>query len=107
MPSCQRPKPCQHLAEREGLDEVVVGSGFQAVDAVVDRVSCREHEDGGLDALLSQSSCHLEAVEAGQHHVEHDRVVLVGGGGGQAVLSVVGHVGGHPRFAAGGGAGLL
>ena len=50
----QRPDPRQQLAERERLDEVVVGAGVQPVDPVADGVAGGQHQDRGPDAVRPQ-----------------------------------------------------
>ncbi|SMX92854.1 hypothetical protein BANT918_01983 [Brevibacterium antiquum CNRZ 918] len=64
----------QHqLLGGEGLREVVVGTGFEAVDAVLGRGQCGEHEHGnrGEDP---QPAAHLDAIDAGQLPVENDEI---------------------------------
>ena len=75
-PSEQGPDPGDDLAHRERLGEVVVGADAEPDEDVGLVGARREHEDGhgahGLDA-----AAHLEAVEAGEHDVEHDEVGVV------------------------------
>ena len=78
----QGAQPRAQLAQREGLDQVVVGAGVEALDAVVDRVARGEHEHRGAVAGLAHAPADLEAVDAGHAHVEDDGV---GRRGGQAV----------------------
>ena len=44
-PAQQRAHARHQLAQRERLDEVVVGAGVEAGDAVVDRVARGQHQD--------------------------------------------------------------
>ena len=81
-PAQQGAQPRPQLAQREGLDQVVVGAGVEALDAVVDRVACGEHEHRGAVAGLTHAPTHLEAVDPGHAHVEDHGV---GRRGGQAV----------------------
>ena len=74
----ERAKPREQLGERERLQQVVVGAGIEPGDAILDRIARREHQHRRPDAPLAQSPAHLDPVEAGQHQVEHDRVVLRG-----------------------------
>ncbi len=76
------------FVEGEGFDEVVVGAGFQAVDAFADGVEGGQDEDGGAVAHGAQLAADAEAVEDGHHDVEDDGVGLPGGDlgeGGEAV----------------------
>jgi hypothetical protein len=61
------------LAHRERLDHVVVGADGQTDEEVGLVVAGGEHQDRDR-ALGLQATADLEPVEAGQHHVEHDRV---------------------------------
>ena len=68
----QRAHPRQQLAQRERLDEVVVGAGVQAGDAVVDLAARGEHQHRRAVAALAQAPAHLQAVDAGHRDVEDD-----------------------------------
>ena len=86
----QRAQAREQLLQREGLHQVVVGARVEAGNAVADRASGRQHQDRHGRALGAQLPRDLEAVDAGQHHVEHDRV---GGGvrhGGEGLRAVLG-----------------
>ena len=83
----QRPQARKQLREGERLHQVVVGTGVEPRDAVLDGVAGRQHQDGCPDTGVTQSPARLEAVDARQHHVEHDRVVLVGLGHPEGVLA--------------------
>src|SRR5215472_8843234 len=71
-----RAQPRFELAKDERLAEVVIGTGIEAGDAIVDRVLRRQHEYRGLDALRSEIASDAEAVARRQHDVEHDGIVL-------------------------------
>src|SRR6187397_1320644 len=71
----QGPNPRHELREGERLDEVIVGAGVQALDAVADVVASGEHEDGRPSAPGTELATNGEAVELGEHDVEDDRVV--------------------------------
>ena len=75
-------RPGDDLGERERLGHVVVAADGEAGDLVLDAVAGGEEQDGHADAVGPQASGDLEAVEVGEHHVEHDEVgrVLLGGG---------------------------
>ena len=61
------------LGGGEGLDDVVVGPEAEADDAV-GLLAAGGQQDHRDVAHLAQSRHHLQAVEARQHHVEHDQV---------------------------------
>ena len=61
------------LAQRERLGDVVVGAELEAED-LVDLLGLRGEHDDRHGAARAQAPAHLEAVEPGHHHVEHDEV---------------------------------
>ena len=69
----QRAQPREQLLTLERLDEVVVGTGVQALDAGLQRVAGGEHEDRHVVGR-AQPAGHLDAVELGQPEVEDDEV---------------------------------
>ena len=64
------------LLETERLGHVVVATGGEAGDAVLHGILGREEEDGHGGGVGAHPAHHLEPVEVGQHHVEHDRIGL-------------------------------
>ena len=88
----------EELLEGERLREVVVGAGVESAHAVVDAVERGKQQDGGVDAAAAEGLAHLHAVDLGQHHVEDDDVVRAFEGHLQALLAVVGEVGGVAFF---------
>ena len=63
------------LARAERLGEVVVGADRQADDEVGLGVAGGEHQDGD-GSLALDLAAHVEAVEPGEHEVEHHEVGL-------------------------------
>src|SRR5205807_1943560 len=51
------------LRDRERLDQVVVGTGLQPGDAVVDVVAGRQDADRDVDAVVAQAAHDADAVE--------------------------------------------
>ena len=70
----QRAQPGDDLLEAERLGDVVVAAGGQPGDAVLDGVPGGEEQHRHVRVVAAQPAQHLEAVEVGQHHVEHDGV---------------------------------
>jgi hypothetical protein len=110
-PPDERAQSRTELAEAERLRQVVVGADVEPVDAIGDRVAGGEQQDRRPSIGCAEPAADLEAVDARQHHVEHDRVVVVLGPEPEAVGSVARYVdgvavlaqatleqGGHPRF---------
>jgi hypothetical protein len=67
----------------------------QARDPVAHRITRRQHQNRRPDSGLPEPPADLQAVDAGEHQVADDRVVLDGLGFPQAFLSVAGNVDGH------------
>ncbi len=67
----RRPHSCDELLHRERLDQVVVRSDVERVDAVVLRAAGRDDHDRRSDPLLPGELDQLPAVDPGQHEVEH------------------------------------
>ena len=88
----QRLDSRQQFAEREGLGEVVVAAGAQALDAVVHRPERREDQHRGVFAVLAQHGDDGQAVEVRQLAVGDDEVVAALGGAKQAFAAVGGDV---------------
>ena len=72
----ERAQPSVQLRERERLREIVVGAGVESGDAILDASARSQHEHGRPDSVLAPGATHAHSVEARQHQVEHDRVVL-------------------------------
>ena len=89
-PAQQRPQAGLELAQRERLDEVVVGADVQPLDAVVDGVARGQHQDRGAVPGLAQAPADLEAVELGHEDVQDDRVGRALGKHVQGLLAVLG-----------------
>ena len=78
----------EQLAGIEGLGEVVVGSDFEADDAVNIFAARGEEDDADLGGC-AQAAQHLEAIEAGQHDIEQDDGEVAGEGAMQTELAVM------------------
>ena len=86
------------LGQRERLHQIVVGAAVESLDAVANGLARGQHQDRRPHAALAQAPAGLEAGEAGQHDVEHDRVVLDGLGHPQRLLAAGGDVRREPLF---------
>ena len=64
----------EQLFERERLDQVVVGTGFQPRDPVGDGGPGGQHQDRHAAALSPKRAADRDAIRAGHHHVEDDGV---------------------------------
>jgi exopolysaccharide production protein ExoY len=72
----ERAQAGEELFEIEGLGEVIVGARIEAGDAVVDGAASGEHQDGGAKSGGTQFGANGVAVFHGDHHVEHDQIVV-------------------------------
>ena len=87
--AAERLDPRQQLGEGEGLGEVVVAAGLQALHPLIHRRQRREEQHRRAVALAAQGLDQAHPVHAaGQHAVEHHQVELLGGGEEQAVAAV-------------------
>jgi hypothetical protein len=69
----QRPHASQQLAQRERLDQVVVGTRVKSRDPIVDLAARCEHQHRSAVATLAQAPAHLQAIQAGHGDVEDHR----------------------------------
>ena len=67
----------KELAEGEGLGQVVIGSGVETLDAVLERRQCGEHQHGRGVALAAHRHEHLVATDPRQQPIEDHDVVVV------------------------------
>ena len=75
-PPQQRAQPRLQLAQRERLDQVVVGARVEPRDAVVDGVARGEHQHRRPVAAGAHPAAHLQPVDPGHRDVEHDGVAV-------------------------------
>ncbi len=74
FPSAQHgPDPGVEHPALDRLDDVVVGAGLQAHHHV-DVVTARGEQDDRQLVGAADPPAHLETVDPGQHHVQHDQV---------------------------------
>jgi hypothetical protein len=67
-------------AEVEGFGEIVVGAGFDAFKDLFGARARGEHEDGCVVLGFAEGADDGEAVDAGEHAVEDDRIDIFSGG---------------------------
>ncbi len=73
-PPQQGAQPGQQLGQGVGLHQVVVRTGVEPLDPVVDRIARRQHQHRGVVARAAHAPAHREPVEVGQTKVEDQRV---------------------------------
>ena len=95
----QGAQPGQQLLEVEGLGEIVVGAGIEALDTVVNGAARGQHEDGSAKARAAKFPADGVAVLHRQHDVEDHDIVLVDGGLVQRLFAVAGDIDGVGLFA--------
>jgi RimJ/RimL family protein N-acetyltransferase len=75
-PPAQGPNASEHLFEVERLGEVVVGTGVEAGEPVLDVVAGGEHQDRGRRPVEAEMAAEVDAVEiTTEHDVEDGDVV--------------------------------
>jgi hypothetical protein len=77
----------EQFARVERFGDIVVGAEFQADDAIGLLAHGGEHDDGDF-RLGAQPSGEVEAGFAGQHQVEHDKLVVAVEPGASGFLAV-------------------
>ena len=95
----QGSKPGQQLGEGERLGQVIVGPAVEPGNAVLERAASGKHQHWRPDPLLAQAPAGLEAVDAGQDHVENDRVVTASAGHADRFLTSARDVNGQALLA--------
>ncbi len=74
-PADEGSQPCGKLDEAEGLLQVVVRAGVQAVDAVGDPLSSRQHQHRRPASASPDLATDLKPIELGKHDVKNDGVI--------------------------------
>src|SRR6202789_564760 len=64
------------LVQIEGLDDVIVGTGVEPRDSVLDFVASRQNDDRRGVAALAQLAQHLDAVAVRQPKIEQHQVEM-------------------------------
>ncbi|MDR6506285.1 hypothetical protein J2805_001973 [Arthrobacter oryzae] len=64
----------EHFFHAEGLGDVIVAAGSQAEDAVLDGVFRRQEQRGYLRREGADPREQLNAVEPGEHYVQHQDI---------------------------------
>ena len=80
----------EQLLEGERLGHVVVGAAVEPLDLLLDRAARGQHDHRQLGLARADRVEHLQAVLAGQHHVEQDQPVVARQRFELAALTVVG-----------------
>src|SRR4029453_17267916 len=80
------PHAREQLGERERLDQIVVGTGVESVNAILDGVARRQHQHWCLEAALSHRREDLKPVAAREHQVEDHQVEALRGYPEEAIL---------------------
>ena len=79
------------FARIERLGEIIVGADLQSQDAI-DGLAAGGEQQNRHGGLVTQRLEQLESGAAGQHHIENDQLVVIGEGGGQSGVMVVGGI---------------
>ena len=90
----QGPDTGKQLLRLKGFGQVVVRTGVQAADAVIQLTAGGEHQHRQAAAAAAQLAQQGKAIHAGKHGVQHQQVVDIAAGVVQAGDAVITHVGG-------------
>jgi hypothetical protein len=66
--------PKHHFTRREGLHDVIVGTGLQPDQTIFLFATCRQHDHAGMISAAPPATQQLQAGQAGQHDVEDDDI---------------------------------
>src|SRR6185437_6793559 len=94
----QRLQARQHLLEMEGLRDVIVSPGLQALDLVLPAVARGEDQDGKSLVLGAQPADDLQAGELRQTEIDDRDVERVFAPCEEALFAVLRHIDGEPRI---------
>ena len=93
-----RPDAGEELGEGERLDEVIVRPQLEAPHPVGDGVHRGQEQDRRVPPGFPQLGDDRPALAAGEHHVEHDQVIVARPGQVQAVVPAECDVNCEPRL---------
>ncbi len=85
----QRADPGEHLLDVEGLGDIVVGAGIDALHLVAPAIARREDQHRHLAAVPAPFLEHRDAVHLRQADVQHHRVIGLGIAEEMALLAVL------------------
>jgi hypothetical protein len=96
-PALEAPRKARKSASRaasfdSGFGQVVVGTGVQTSNPILNRIPCGEHDDRRPDSILPQEPAGLEAIEIGQHDVQNHGVLTRGPDHPEGVVACPGDV---------------
>jgi hypothetical protein len=76
-PPDERGHPRKKFRKIKGFRDIIVGAALESADAVLELMPSSEKESGSRNAAFTQMGQDVEAVAPGEHHVEHDTVIVV------------------------------
>ena len=96
MATRQRADAGNEFSSGKRFDQIVVGAGFEAADAVFDGVAGRQQQDGHRTATGAQAAYNFKTIDTGQADIQHGDVecgdgfgALQGGVSGEAIAHEV------------------
>ncbi|MNC30387.1 hypothetical protein D3C75_786700 [compost metagenome] len=91
----------RQLRQGERFNQIVIGAGLEALQTVIQLIAGREHDHRRFAAsILAQALAQGVAIDAGQHDIEHDQIVVLGGRQVQArqtILSAIDGIAFEPQ----------
>ncbi len=73
---------CAHagaeFVQRAGLHQIVIGTGVERADAIIDLVARGQYQDRRTPAAMAKPLQHAQSIQLRQHQIQHDRVIFMG-----------------------------
>jgi len=82
----------EEFRKHKRLRKVVVRSGVEPLDTLLDQAAGRQHKNGSFHSLLAQFPADLNAAESRQAHIQENGVVSYVGGKLQRLLAALGNI---------------
>src|SRR5712692_6948952 len=78
----------QELTHAESLPDIVVRPHLEPANLVCLLATCRQHDDGNVQALLPKGPAHVPTAQPRHHEVEHDEIGRLRKRQGQPALAI-------------------
>src|SRR6202163_691279 len=90
--SAKRLDARQQFDEGKRLDQVVIATGTQATDPIVDFSERTDDQEGRGDAVIAQLTHHRDAIDVRQHAVDRDHGIVAGDAAAQRLVAAGGQI---------------
>jgi hypothetical protein len=83
-------EPRQQLGEGKWLDQIIIGTRFEPFDPVVDAAHRGKEDDRRTHVRSMQGFHDAQSIHAGEHAIDHQRIIFPAGGQKQTIASIIG-----------------